>query len=331
MVATRRSPPGAVAEGDGAPPPVRVKSEHPPGPTKAALSLIRRLEDGPPAGASPEIATVGPASEAAPTSDPGNNDKDGDDDGEGETATVGFGPPPAFPSPAGGALGKRKRAVVMSVSAPAGDDDDEVGTQQGRPARAQAIHRVRLPDDGNDKNGSDSPGRRTYSDAMLLASLSGDHGTPRKDGPDNEASAGSGGGEEGGRDGASTPGTGGETDSHAGTPLRSNVNANVAPIPVPKSEGGGGGFPLPKVLPPPRTQGDGNAATTGVRGSPVSPDRDPQQGEPAAVPSAPTGPPYGEFLFFCSRPPRKLGDEGPSLRPRFPFARTKMILSADPF
>ena len=315
MVATRRSPPGAGTEGDGAPPPVRVKSEPPPGPTKAALSLIRRLEDGP--AGQDGAGAVGPASEAAgaPASDPGNN-KEGDDDDE-ETTAVGFGPPPAFPSPAGGALGKRKRAVVMSVSAPAGDDDDEVGTQQARPAKAQAIHRVRLPDGGNDKNGSDSPGRRTYSDAMLLASLSGDHGTPRKDGPDGEAAAEGGGGEDGAREeGASTPGTGGGTDSHAGTPLRSNVNANAAPVPVPKSEGGGGGFPLPKVLPPPRTQGDGNAATTGVRGSPVSPDRDPQQGEPAAVPSAPTGPPYGEFLFLFP-PPESLGMRGRAFVPDF--------------
>ena len=149
-----------------------------------------------------------------------------------------FGPPPAFPQ--NNSVGKRK-LTLMSVSTSSGfrvgDDvnsEDDSGSIDNIVTCSQLVHRIKggasseqssrgsSPSSEKEDEGTDE-GRgqkRTYNDAMILASLS-DVGSPEgasaSDDDDGKCQD-----EKQGFD--ATPKSNHTTSSTAGTPLRSNVN-----------------------------------------------------------------------------------------------------------
>lgn len=165
-------------------------------------------------------------------------DNSGDDHGE---LPVGFGPPPAFPS-SSKSLRKRKR-TVMSVSASANgaplhdDSSDDEGDMSigGKNKQSQMIHRIKevggddpkSPENANE----DEDGKKKYSDAMLLASLSDVDSPKKQEELVEDAAANSGTVQLGPERLVETrsPASSG-TSCTAHTPLRSNVNPNTLPL-----------------------------------------------------------------------------------------------------
>jgi len=223
----------------------------------------------------------------------------------------GFGPPPAFPS-SNGSLGKRKRTIVTvstgvnSGASPAEEDSSEEESPAGK-QQSQQIHRTKDAPAINERTatGKDGSKRNTYNDAMLLASLSEDLGSPKIKAEEACAVAPTDPAQQT-QEGTASP-TNSGTSSTDNTPLRSNVNPNTAEVESTES------YPL--LLKP----ASGDMTSTSKRakveeqhGSPVSPDRD------DVVAAKATNDEGGQYAYPPSYPPHGPPGYGYHYPPNYP-------------